>query len=516
MATGRLLDPAELAKLLAPLAEVTGAAFAVEGRDGSEIVAVGVGPAGPERAPIVVRAEPIATVLAPTPEAARGAGRLLSEVLGRRSYLELEMESLASELLGRYEEVTLLHSLSRVLGSVFDVPTVSQIALDKALQVVPAERALVAVRDEEGDGLVVTAARGLDGWVGQALPPHGLSAEIVATGRRTILHDDEPWRNGDRPEREPGDALLSVPLLITSPEGDDVAIGALTLVGRGPSERFTAGDASLAGAVASQLAGTIQTSRTVRRLAAAENLRREVEIAAGIQRSLLPDAPPDVPGALVGARCVPADNVGGDLYDLVIDREGRLVMLVADVAGHGIGSALMMAMARSVLRREIAEGKGPAAVLAATNDATFDDLANVGLFITFFCATYDPRTRELRYACGGHNPPLLARAGGGVEELQADGMPAGILPGVEFEERSTVLGPGDAVVLYTDGVVEARTDGGEQFGEERLHALVGGIGDAPPEEVIVRIMAAVGRHTAGAPPRDDSTLVVLSVTGAPA
>lgn len=509
------LDPRELTKLLAPFAEATGCALAVDDRAGSEVVAVGDGAAGAERAPIVIRAEPIGWVRAATAPVARAAARLLSEVLGRRRYLELELESMADELLGRYEEVTLLHGLARALGSVFDVGRASGIAIEKALQVVRAERAFVAVVDLESGDLVVTAAHGAGDLVGTRLAPLGLGAEIVATGRRSLLHDDEPWHQGDAPERHPGEALLAVPLLLTSTEGVEAAIGVLVLTGRGPAERFTASDASLAGAVASQLAGTIQTSRTVRQLAAAENLRREVEIAAGIQRSLLPERPPEIAGAVVGARCVPADDVGGDLYDLVVDRDGRLVLLIADVAGHGIGSALLMAMARAILRREIAEGKGPAAVLAATNTAMYDDLANAGLFITLFCASYDPVTRLLRYSCGGQTPPLHAPAGGGIRELQTDGMPAGILPDVVYEQCEVTLAPGDAVVLYTDGVVEARSDGGEQFGEERLWRVVAAAAGAPPEEVIVRIMAAVGRHTAGAPPKDDSTIVVLSVAELP-
>lgn len=508
------LDPVELAKLLTPLAEAIGCALAVDDRGSTEVVAVGSGSAGPATAPIVVRAEPIGSVRARDEAAAAGVARVLSEVLGRRRYLELELESMADELLVRYEEVTLLHGLARALGSVFDVPAVSQIALDKALHVISAERSLVAVVDEASGLLVVTAARGSDGLVGTTLAAYGLSAQIVATGKRLILHDDEAWQQGDLPERRPGDAMLSVPLLLTSADGEEATIGVLTLAGREAGERFSAGDASLAGAVASQLAATIHTSRSVQRLAVAENLRREVEIAAGIQRSLLPESPPHVPGARLGARCVPADDVGGDLYDLVIDGDGRLVLLIADVAGHGIGSALMMAMARAILRREIADGRGPAAVLAATNVALFDDLANAGLFITLFCASYDPRSRSLVYACGGQNPPLLCAAGGVVSELDADGMPAGILRDVDFEERSMTLAPGDVVVLYTDGVVEARTGQGDQFGEERLWALVAAARGVPPEELIVRITAAVDRHTAGAPPKDDSTLVVLAIDAA--
>lgn len=510
------LDPGELARLLGQLSAAAGTPLAVDGPDGTELVRAGAGEAGPERAAVVVRDEAIASVRAPSAQQAAAVAGLLADVLGRRRHLETELESMATELLDRYEEVTLLHGLARSLGSELDVTAVSQKAIAKALQVIPAQRAFVALTGSDRSGtLVVEAAWGEEGLVGTQLAEHGIAAELVVTRNRRIFHDDEQWRPGDLPERRPGEAVLAVPLVATGVDGEEESLGVLVLAGRGPGQRFSAGDASLAGAVASQLAGAISTSRTVSSLAAAENLRREVEIAAGIQRSLLPDRPPTILGASVGARCVPADDVGGDLYDLVVDRRGRLALVIADVAGHGIGSALMMAMARAILRREIAEEKGPAAVLAATNRALFADLANAGLFITIFCATYDPGTRRLVYACGGQNPPLRVHAAdGSVDELQAEGMPAGILPDVEFEEREVQLAPGDVVVLYTDGVVEARDAAGDQFGEERLHDAVGSLAGAVPEEVIARIMGAVGRHAAGAPARDDSTMVVLSVEGA--
>jgi serine phosphatase RsbU (regulator of sigma subunit) len=506
------LDPGELARLLDPLAAATGGPIAVDGPGGAEIARSGGDGSCPARADVVVRAQTIASVRAGRQEQADGVARLLADVLGRRRHLETELESMATELLDRYEEVTLLHGLARSLGAELDVTAVSEKAIAKALQVIPAERAFVALAGDPAGRLLVEAAHGDDALVGVRLAEHGIGAELVATGNRRIFHDDEEWRPGDLPERREGEAVLAVPLVATGVDGEEQSIGVLVLAGRDAGQRFSAGDASLAGAVASQLAGAISTSRTVRSLAAAENLRREVEIAAGIQRSLLPDRPPVIVGASVGARCVPADDVGGDLYDLIVDRRGRLALVIADVAGHGIGSALMMAMARAILRREIAEEKGPAAVLAATNQALFADLVNAGLFITIFCATYDPETRTLVYACGGQNPPLRVRAAGGeVDELQADGMPAGILPDVEFEEREVQLAPGDVVVLYTDGVVEARDADGDQFGEERLHDAVGELAGAAPEEVIARIMGAVGRHVAGAPARDDSTMVVLAI-----
>jgi len=200
-------------------------------------------------------------------------------------------------------------------------------------------------------------------------------------------------------------------------------------------------------------------------------LEAEVAMAAGIQMGLLPTAPPAVAGIDVAGLCLPAANVGGDYYDLILDDEDRLIVLIADVAGHSIGSALLMAMARSVLRREISGGGSPSEVLAATNQAMYADLVTAGLFITMFCARFDPADGQLTYANAGHNPPVLKREDGS-SELDADGAAIGFLEHVDFEERTEQLEPGATILLYTDGVVEAMDPGEEQFGEERLAELV--------------------------------------------
>jgi serine phosphatase RsbU (regulator of sigma subunit) len=235
---------------------------------------------------------------------------------------------------------------------------------------------------------------------------------------------------------------------------------------------------------------------------------QEIRIAAGVQRSLLPGVPPALDGASVAGRCFPATNVGGDCFDYVADAEGRLVLFIADVAGHSISSALLMAMGRSTLRGQIAAGASPAAVLAATNHTMYGDLVTTELFITMFCARYDPRSGLLEYANAGHNTPLLC-SGGDVVELDADGVAIGILDAVDFEEGATTMAPGDRLLLYTDGVVEALDANDEQFGDARLHALMLADRGLTPARFVEHVYAAVGAHAAGAAQQDDITLVAL-------
>lgn len=500
-----LLDTARTERLLASFAALTGLSLWVEDAGGG-LLAGSTAAAEAERAPIELPDRRLGYAAAPAGlPGAPAAAALLAELLAERAFHELELEGMTEELLGKYEESTLLYDLSSALGSTFDVPAVCGIALDKALQVIEAAKAFVVLAGEDGR-LSVPAARAADGLAGTTMAAGtGISGYVAASGRQLLLHAEEPAPAGVTRDGTAWDAVLSVPLAVSGGE----TIGAMTLTGRRSDERFTAGDAKLASAIAAQLATAIHSSRLVATLREAERVQREVEIAAGIQRSLLPAGAPELPGLALAGLCLPAANVGGDYYDFLADDRGRLTLVIADVAGHSIGSALMMAMARAVLRREIAAGGSPAGVLAATNRGLFDDLVNAGLFITMFCVRYDPATRGLVHANAGHNLPLLRRADGETVELDADGAAIGILKDVEFEEQTVLLRPGDTLLLYTDGIVEAPSPDGEPFGDERLRRLVADAGPIPPAGLAALIDVAVRSHTGGAPQRDDVTFVAL-------
>lgn len=413
-----------------------------------------------------------------------------------------QLEEMTAELLDRYEELTLLYDLGASFASVLDTESICAIAVDRAGRATGAAHASVVLADDDGV-LRASATRGAGGFV-----PGGIGEHVARTGRELLLHEDEAAPAGTAREEWAQGAVLSVPLL---PPGDAPPLGALTLTGKPGGARFTSGDAKLASAVATQLAAAVQRSRLVASLQASEAVRREVEIAAGIQRSLLPGTPPSVPGAPVAALCVPAANVGGDYYDFFADDSGRLSLVIADVAGHSIGSALMMAMARTILRRELHEGSDPAAVLAATNEALYDDLVRSALFLTVFCVRFDPATGRLEYANGGHNPPLLRRSSGELVELDGDGAAIGILRPVEFERGCVSLEHGDALLLYTDGVTEATRSDGDQFGEERLRAV---FGDLSPQELVDAAYSAARAHAGvGTSQGDDITLVALRAEG---
>ena len=536
---GRLLNPYQIEEQLGALQTLAPVALLVLDRGGDPLVIMHpkgrnqgdgsvlmgllegrreeIGPL--HRRPIHVHSECIGEVIvvsldpqqAPA-ETVAAIAHLAERILADQAYKEHELNSLTTELLDKYEEITLLYDVSQTLSSVFDIAAICDIALDKALHAVRAEKAFVALANEKDRVLTVRAERGMPDFLDQSFSfDKGVSGLAASEARQIILRAGEPSPAPFDMERASTEAILSTPLILNDKQTDRI-LGVMTLIGKPAGEIFTAGEAKLLNTIANQAAIAIHHSRLVDALRETERVRQEMEIAARIQQSLLPDRPPAVRGLELVGRCVSATNVGGDYYDFLTDDAGRVYLLIADVSGHSVGSALMMAMARSVLRREIREQRSPAAVLAYTNEAMLSDLINAGLFITLFCARYDPAYRVLTFANGGHNPPLLWRAASqSMVELDGDGLIIGIMDGIEYEERTVPLEPGDVLTLYTDGVIEARNPQGEQFGEERLRRIIADYSSASPHELAEAIYAAVTRHRQDNSQQDDITLVIMKI-----
>ena len=244
-------------------------------------------------------------------------------------------------------------------------------------------------------------------------------------------------------------------------------------------------------------------------------IRDEVDQIAMVQRSLLPKAMPEIPGHDIAARWETYDRAGGDYYDFLrwqLPEVGdeRWTWIVADASGHGPASAVLVAMLHVLLRALPAPVGGPAALLRQMNERLFD-CPTCTNFMTAFVGCYRPERRELAYALAGHHPPLLRRASGRVERLAVDpAVPLGVIDHVEAPMASIRLEPGDVLLLYTDGLVDAHGPDDEVFGEARLgEALAEAQGTA--QEIVDLIFDRVAAHEAGRRPTDDKTAVVVRV-----
>lgn len=238
------------------------------------------------------------------------------------------------------------------------------------------------------------------------------------------------------------------------------------------------------------------------------------QVARALQQTLLPPALPEIPGVDLGARYRVAEagiEIGGDFYD-VFESDGQWLVVIGDVCGKGPAAAAVTGLFRHTLRAVVPGESSPAAVLAATNDAILDQIDDTRFATATMVALRPGRGRaDLTVACGGHPRPVLVRRDGPVERVDVTGTLLGVLPDPVLRDTDLSLGPGDALVLYTDGVTEAR-DGPVQFGENRLvEALEGAGADSSAVAVVDRVFAAVDAFRDGDSPADDIAVLVVRV-----
>ncbi|MDE3167854.1 MAG: SpoIIE family protein phosphatase, partial [Acidobacteriota bacterium] len=255
----------------------------------------------------------------------------------------------------------------------------------------------------------------------------------------------------------------------------------------------------------------LRDDRAARQRAEQERLRRELEMAARVQRRLLPERCPAIEGLDLACHCEPMREVGGDYFDFLPLDDGHLGLVTADVAGKGMPAALVMAALAASLRSQAHQCAGRAARLAEALNAQMHAWTDTSKFVTMFYGCLDLSARRLCYCNAGHNLPLLARgAGRRIAPIPDAGGPVlGILPHTRYEEGVLDLEKGDVLVAYTDGVTEAFNGEDEEFGEERLAAAVLRHMDKPAAGIREAITAEVSEWRAGAPQSDDLTLVVM-------
>ncbi len=261
----------------------------------------------------------------------------------------------------------------------------------------------------------------------------------------------------------------------------------------------------------SELALTRAQSEILERKA--REVERELEIARQIQSKLFPKTLPQPGGATLAAECLPAREMGGDFYDVVVlSNPHKLAVVVGDASGKSIPGALLMAVARSVVRAEANEHHSPAEVLRATNRRINGDVPKYS-FVALCYAAIDLSQHSMSLANAGQLAPLRRRADGCIEYLNATGptLPLGIASDTNYMSTDIALYPGDLLVFYTDGVVEAQNQQRGMFGFEQLEHLLSTHGHLPPQQFIRHVTEEVMSFTGPVPQHDDITLVALRI-----
>lgn len=252
-------------------------------------------------------------------------------------------------------------------------------------------------------------------------------------------------------------------------------VGLLNLGPRMSEQDYSTYDRTLLNDLATQAAPALRVAQLVREQRSQalerERIEQELRVASLIQQTLLPRDLPSLPGWHVERYYQPARAVGGDFYDFLYFEDGRVGIVIGDVTDKGVPAALVMATTRSILRSAAYGALSPGKVLEQTNDLLHPDIPPK-MFVTCLYAILDPVSGQLQYANAGHDLPYR-RHKDGVSELRATGMPLGLMPGMVYEEKETTLAPGDSILFYSDGLVEAHNAKRDMFGFPRLMTLLG-------------------------------------------
>jgi len=304
-------------------------------------------------------------------------------------------------------------------------------------------------------------------------------------------------------------ARIAVPLRSKSE-----LLGILLLGPPNGREEYTAEEKDLLSSAADVFGLMLENGRLTDRALEQEKLRRDLALAAEVQRRLLPPQPPSSDAVALTAFTLPARSVGGDYYDFLDLGRERIAVAIADVSGKGIAAALVMSVVQASLRVMAGKGELPLSELATQMNRFLYQSTGANKYATFFYAQIEDRGRRLRYVNAGHNPPCLVRcAGQGVEiiELSTGGTVLGLFPELAYTDAEIGLRSGDLLVAFTDGVTEALNAAGDEFGEDRLKNLLRSAAGTSADAVSARLSAQMREWIGEAEQYDDLTFVVLAV-----
>ncbi|MCE9589914.1 MAG: SpoIIE family protein phosphatase [Planctomycetes bacterium] len=405
--------------------------------------------------------------------------------------------------------------VSRRLAGPFELTELLTQIIDAGREILAAERGSVFLYDPATRELfskVATGAQEIRFSIDRGI------AGQCARDRATIAVPDcyKDPRFNPEVDRKTGfrtRSLITVPLIGL----DDELVGVMQLLN--PARDCAASaDQRIAEALAGQAAVAIQRVRLLDERMVKLKLERDLALAKQIQMAVLPKSLPVIKGYDLATYGKPADETGGDIYDLIhlhgsAEKTPGLLLLLADATGHGIGPALSVTQVRAMLRIGVRLGAGINAAAKHINEQLTEDLES-GRFVTAFLGRLDLTTHSLEYHAAGQGPILHFRAAAGLCDFHpATTLPLGIMSDPPMDEAAILrLAPGDIVALLTDGIYEYQNPGGEEMGTQRVNDVVYAHRDGSAQQVLDAVLAALQLHADGAPQRDDVTAVVVKRT----
>ena len=408
------------------------------------------------------------------------------------------------------QELNAMRTVSEMVTANIALDDLLDLILNKLVTTINAERGTIYLLDEDTNELWSRALQHPVGPLSEIRLKlgQGIAGYVAQTGETLNIPDayaDPRFsRDFDQVSGFRTRSILTAPMI--NPQ--QKIIGVVQLLNK-VGGAFTSRDERLLAAMTSQAAISIENARLYQQALEKQVLQRELDTAHAIQASFLPDVLPQHPAWDIATLWQPVRSVAGDFYDFYPLGDGRLGVVMADVSGKSIPAALFMALCVTMLRFGMNLDLPPDEVMRRANERLIADQRS-RMFATAFVCYLDLDSGALELASAGHNPALVSRAASGrCEMLSAPGVALGVFEEASYEAKTAHLAPGDILVLYTDGITEAINEDEEEFGEERLHAVIAEHAALPARELADRVIEAVRAFTENAKPFDDATLVVL-------
>lgn len=411
--------------------------------------------------------------------------------------------STRNELLGLISKVGVA-----LLSSTGLDETLEQVAM-LVFEAVPADRCVIMLRDEsETDGMKIAVARerGKDSQPEEVRISRTVMDEVMVKGKSVLTSDaqHDPKFASQTMALLGVRSVLAVPLSVNELE----VFGIIYADSPTYENTFSEEHLDILTTLASVASIRVENARLTEERFETQRMERELELATEIQQRFQPSAPPQMEKYELQGISFACYEIGGDYYDFIERDSGSMLIALGDVSGKGTAAALLMSSLHAAIHAQtMARGSLPEIVMAVNEYLAKNTPSN--RFITFFVAELSPDDGELSYINAGHNPPIIGRANGSVEELESGGFPLGIMPMAEFELGKVSLEPGEAVVVFSDGVSEAANNDGEEFGIERLSEVIKKHVGRSAAGLRDKIESELSAFTGTAPANDDITLVIV-------
>ncbi|MBN1283731.1 MAG: SpoIIE family protein phosphatase [Proteobacteria bacterium] len=406
-------------------------------------------------------------------------------------------------------------ALSQAIARSAEPEQVYDLILDEVVRSLGVEKASIMIFDESRGVLTIAAARGMDSSIMKdavVKVGEGISGRVFASHEPLMINEIQASEMGPGRERYRTRSLISAPVTCFPMKVGEESLGVINVTDRTDGRPFTEEDQRLLTTITNQAAAYMHILKLTEERAENERLRQQIEIARQIQYRLLPAEQPSIEGLDVAGRLITAERVGGDYYDCFLTQARRPSFVVADVSGHSIGAALIMAAFRSAIRAQRDGDYSPSMLVQRINSILYEDLFQSEQFITMAYMQYVVSRRIIQYTTAGHPHPIVWRtADKKFEDAGTDDPILGLEPRGVFHEKQMVVSSGDVVLLYTDGIIEAGRAGGERFGRERLKECMRDAVVGSARQIVDVIVESAQSFADPDPLRDDVTALAVKV-----